>query len=167
MERHQVEELINKHKDAVYKQMVRVCNNRDDAEDALGASILAALTSYKSMRSELTFRSWLSTVAHRICSKMRDKTVFNIIEAGILEEFPDDSQPEAFELETIKSHIKRTVDDLPETLRDAYLLCEIEERSLEDVAKSLKISVAAAKSRVHRARQFVRNQLDQYISIYE
>jgi len=44
-----------------------------------------------------------------------------------------------------------------------FLLRDVEERSAEETAKILKLSVPAVKSRLHRARAFLRNQLDGYM----
>jgi RNA polymerase sigma-70 factor (ECF subfamily) len=53
------EKLANQHKDAVYRQMVRVCGNREDAENVLIEALLKAYRNLDLLRDAVAFRSWL------------------------------------------------------------------------------------------------------------
>jgi RNA polymerase sigma-70 factor (ECF subfamily) len=53
------EELANEHKDAVYRQMLRVCGNHADAEDVLMEALLKAYRSLGQLREAAAFRAWL------------------------------------------------------------------------------------------------------------
>ena len=61
------DELAAEHKDAVYKQMLRVCGNREDAEDVLIEALLKAYRSLNQLRDAEAFRGWLSIIARRVC----------------------------------------------------------------------------------------------------
>jgi RNA polymerase sigma-70 factor (ECF subfamily) len=61
------ETLANQHKDAVYRQMVRVCGNREDAEDVLIEALLKAYRNLDRLRDAVAFRSWLGRIASRCC----------------------------------------------------------------------------------------------------
>lgn len=150
-----LERLLNEHKDAVYRQMVRVCGNKEDAEDALASAVLAALQTRTEIHEDGAFRSWLSTIGTRVCVRMRKHPSF----APILEEI-EATEGDGMEMGVLKSCVKEAVDALPAAMRDVYVACEIEEQTLEEVALHLDISVAAAKSRLHRARKLVRDMLD-------
>jgi RNA polymerase sigma-70 factor (ECF subfamily) len=56
------------------------------------------------------------------------------------------------------------IDALPAEFRQVFILRDVEEMSNADVAEILDLSVAAVKSRLHRARLKVRNRLAQYFS---
>jgi RNA polymerase sigma-70 factor (ECF subfamily) len=67
------------------------------------------------------------------------------------------------DLTILKGCVKDAVELLDESYRDVYLMCEIEERTVEEAATALGLSVAAAKSRLLRARTKVRETLDHSI----
>ena len=65
------ERLSHQHKDAVYRQMVRVCGNREDAEDVLIEALLKAYRSLGDLAAPEAFRAWLARIANRVCWQLR------------------------------------------------------------------------------------------------
>lgn len=163
MEAIRFERLVAEHKDAVYRQMVRVCSGREDAEDALATALLLAYQSLHQLKDEASIRGWLAMIGRRVCSRMRQhhkmQEVWDYAESHQLV----DEEALPFEMEVLKGCVKQAVDELADGYREVYVACEIEERSLADVAKELEITEAAAKSRLHRARAMVRERLDHSI----
>ncbi|HEY0868431.1 MAG TPA: RNA polymerase sigma factor [Fimbriimonas sp.] len=156
------ERLANRHKDAVYRQMVRVCGSHEDAEDALAEALLSAYKAADNLRSEEAFRGWLATIGRRACLRLRRRDlVAPILALNDLEVPADGSLEEEVELGRMKGCVNAAVTALPDIYRDTYVLREIEGRSAEEVAKELGLSIAAVKSRLHRARKLVREHLDQ------
>lgn len=157
------EKLVNQHKDSVYRQMARVCSHREDAEDALATALMLAFQSADRLSSEEAFRSWLSTIGRRVCTRMRSSPSMQ----PVLELAEDlkviNNDPEPFEMEVLKGCVQEAVNDLPEIYREVYQACEIEERTVPEVAEGLGLSVAATKSRLLRARAMVRERLDHSI----
>lgn len=157
------EQLVNQHKDAVYRQMVRVCNHREDAEDALGTALLQAFKAYDQLESDYAFRRWLGTIGKRVCTRMRShsgiQAAFEYAEEHDLVA-PDKSE---FELAVLKGCVKDAIDDLPDIYKNIYIQCELNENSVPEAAKELGISHNAAKTRLLRARALVRDKLDHSI----
>lgn len=162
-----IERLISRHKQAVYRQMVRVCGNHADAEDALSTAILAALRAAESIRDPGNFHAWLVRVGSRACARRRIRD--HIASQVSLEELSqrgfdlssDESNPgDATDMAMFKARVTDAIDGLPEVLRETYIRRELEQESAESVARALKISVAAVKSRLHRARLLMRATLD-------
>jgi|GEM_PF-5014433 len=54
------ESLANQHKDSIYRQMLRVCGNHEDAEDVLIEALLKAYSSLHQLRDSESFRAWLA-----------------------------------------------------------------------------------------------------------
>ncbi len=158
MEREEFSELVEAHKDAVYRQLIRVCGQREDAEDALATALLLALQHLDQLDQPEAFRAWLGTIGRRVCTRMRRhagmETVLEQIEnlglAGGAE----------MEMQVLKSCVKSALETLTPEYRSVYEACEIEERPLQEVADELGITLAATKSRLHRARALVREELD-------
>jgi RNA polymerase sigma-70 factor, ECF subfamily len=151
-----------RHKDAVYRQVVRVCGNYDDAEDVLAETLLAAYRSMHQVREEEAMRAWLATIGRRICRRMRQREALAPILA--LDNLPEPvaaQNPLAeLEMQEMKSCVRSALDALPEHYRAVYELRDLQGLSGEDTAQRLGISLPNMKSRLNRARQIVRKHLD-------
>lgn len=159
------ERLVEEHKDAVYRQMVRVCGNHDDAEDVLVEALIKAYKAMEQLEDEGAFRNWLTTIGKRVCIRLRQreklKPILALAEIG---DQADAYSPEPkFGLDELKSQLQAALDSMPEEMRSVYELRELEGLTGDETAEQLDISLAAMKSRLHRARQYVREKLDQCV----
>ena len=162
-----IERLINRHKDAVYRQMVRTCGNRVDAEDALAEAIFAALKASDQLKQPDYFQAWLSRIGTRSCARMRIRerlvqmSSVEDLEAHGFEISSGGIGPEmAAELSAMKACVTGAIELLPQRYREVYLRREIYGERAEAVANALGISLPAVKSRLLRARLMVRDALD-------
>lgn len=162
-----VEKLILQHKDSVYRQLVRVCGNHDDAEDALADAILAAIKSIGQLKQQENFRAWLSQIGRRSCARHRIRhRLSNLLSFEELHSAGIDLQSDAGNSEKsivqseLKHRVQSAVEGLPAIYREVYILREIEQQSAESVAEKLRLTIPAVKSRLHRARALVRQNLD-------
>jgi RNA polymerase sigma-70 factor (ECF subfamily) len=165
------EELANEHKDAVYRQMLRVCGNHADAEDVLMEALLKAYRSLGQLREAAAFRAWLGQIARRLCWQLRAREAMApLLQLSAMEDEGLElaSPGEAADVELARREMKtllwQAINELPPESREMYLLRDVEEMSGEAVAKKLGITLAAMKSRLHRARQAVRERLDQILA---
>lgn len=161
------ERLLRQHQDAVYRQMIRVCGNHEDAEDALVEAILSAYRASDRLREESAFRGWLATIGRRVCVKLRQRdallpvlSLSGLVEEGREPTSPSGNPFDAFDRAELKDCVSHALDALPDLYREAYVLREIEGRSAEESSALLGISVPALKSRLHRARALVREALN-------
>jgi RNA polymerase sigma-70 factor, ECF subfamily len=164
------ERLVSRHKDAVYRQMVRACGNYDDAEDVLVEALLAAHKSLPQLKDEEAFRGWLAIIGRRVCSRIRKRESLRpILSLSGLTEADMEALDRRTDVEVdvekqqMASCVKGAIEGLPPLLRDVYLSREIKGLSAEATAKQLGITIAAVKSRLHRARLLVREILDQSV----
>src|SRR5271165_3333031 len=161
------ESLTRQHKDSVYRQMIRVCGNREDAEDVLIEALLKAYRHLDQLRDSAAFRAWLTQIAKRVCWQLKEReALLPLLQLSMLEEegreIPGgELTPEG---QLARQQMKQLLDDaiaaLPELYRAVYQLRDIEDRPGEEVAEKLGLSRAAMKSRLHRARELVRAHLD-------
>lgn len=161
------ETLVNEHKDAVYRQMIRVCGNREDAEDVLIEALLKAYRHLDQLRAHEAFRSWLAQIGKRVCWQLKKReALMPLLQLSSLEDegqdLPATSPPldTALATQQMKEILMNAVASLPRGYADVYRMRDLEQRSGEEVAKRLQISVQAMKSRLHRARAMVRENLD-------
>jgi len=162
------EKLANEHKDAVYRHMIRVCGNREDAEDVLIEALLKAYRHLDQLRDDGAFRPWLAQIAKRVCWQLKKREA--LLQLSMLEEEgkdiqndepPVDAQLAAREM---KELFQQAVRKLPPLYQDVYRLRDIEDLPGPAVEKKLGISQAAMKSRLHRARDLMRQYLDEALA---
>ena len=165
------ETLALESKDAVYRQLVRVCGNREDAEDVLIEALLKAYTNLESLRESSAFRAWLAQIGRRVCWQLKQReALLPIVQLSSMEEAGStlsDNQA-SVEAEVARAEMKRlinhAVESLPPGEREVYQLRDVEELSGEQVARLLGISLSAVKSRLHRARTNLRQYMDRALS---
>lgn len=162
-----LERLVNRHKDAVYRQMVRVCGNHADAEDALADALLAAVRASSQLSNPDSFQAWLVKIGSRACARSRIRgrieqhrslTDLEALGIELADEDPDPSTQ--LESKTMKSCVSEAIERLPRIYREVYERREINGETAEHVAARLHLTVPAVKSRLHRARRLVRELLD-------
>ena len=159
--------LARQHKDAVYRQMIRVCGNREDAEDVLIEALLKAYRHLDQLRESAAFRAWLAQIAKRVCWQLKEReSLLPLLQLSVLEdegrEVPGPEPPPDVQLarQQMKQLLYEAIDRLPALYRPVYELCDVEDLPGSEVAQRLGISQAAMKSRLHRARDLVRVHLD-------
>jgi RNA polymerase sigma-70 factor (ECF subfamily) len=161
------DELAKLHKDAVYRQMIRVCGNREDAEDVLVEALLKAYRHLDQLRESTAFRAWLAQIAKRVCWQLKEQeSLLPLVQLSELEdegrELPGTDPPADVQIAQLdmKRLLHEAIESLPELYRPVYELCDIEDLRGDEVARRLEISRAAMKSRLHRARDLIRIRLD-------
>ena len=165
------EALANEHKDAVYRQLIRVCGNHEDAEDVLIEALLKAYRNLDQLRESAAFRAWLAQIGRRVCWQLKQREALRpVLQLSTIEEegqqLPDSAPPADVQIAKaqMKQMLLRAVEQLEPEYREVYQLRDIDELSGAEVCKRLNISLAAMKSRLHRARQSVRKYMDEALA---
>jgi RNA polymerase sigma-70 factor (ECF subfamily) len=164
-------ELRDRHFSKILRTTYRITRNREDAEDALQSSFLNAFVHLNKFESRSSFSSWLTRIAINtslmIMRKNRrnkelsidpsdnDCESYDRWEPPDLREDPERRYARHERAELLKGAIRR----LPPALRTAVELQQAQEYSVQELADSLGISLAAAKSRLLRARLSMRTLL--------
>jgi len=162
------EKLANEHKDAVYRQMLRVCGNREDAEDVLVEALLKAYRHLDQLRDQEAFRSWLAAIGKRVCWQLKEReALLPVLQLSSLEDegrelAGKDSGPEAdAALTQMKQLLADAMSRLQTEYRSVYEMRDLQDLPGEEVAENLGISLSAMKSRLHRARVLLRQHIDE------
>jgi len=174
------EELVKRYEKKIYNLAYRIMGNREDASDVLQETFLQAFKKLAGFKGKAKFSTWLYRIAVNIClmrkrkgKKMEtvslDVPILTKKEDEIKRELRDDwskSPLATLENKEVKNNLSRAIDSLPEEYRTVFLLRGLNGLSNEEVAEVLKISLPAVKSRLHRARLFLRDRLSQYFQEY-
>jgi RNA polymerase sigma-70 factor (ECF subfamily) len=164
-------ELRDRHSSKILRTTYRITRNWEDAEDALQDSFLKAFLHLNKFEGRSSFSSWVTRIAINtslmIMRKKRANREFSIDvsdndcesydrwEPLDLGEDPERRYARHERAELLRRVIRR----LPPALRTAVELQQAREYSLQELADSLGISLAAAKSRLLRARLSMRTLL--------
>ncbi len=170
------EELVKRYEKKIYNLAYRIMGNKEDANDILQETFLEAFRKLSSFKGKSKFSTWLYRIAVNLClmKKRREKKIDEVpLDMPILTKEEDEIKGElrddwsknplaTLENKEVRKKLSKAIDSLPEEYRTVILLRGVNGLSNEEVAKMLKISLPAVKSRLHRARLFVRDQLSQY-----
>jgi RNA polymerase sigma-70 factor (ECF subfamily) len=169
-------EIVNKYKRVVYNHAYSFLRNKEEAEDTVQEIFTTIYKNIKSFREEAKLGTWIYRITVNICKnklKQLKRKNQNIIEE--IPEWDEDSEENPIE-EKLKDKDERTPDnvlvsdeikkivfkrmgELAEEQRKVLILRDIDGLSYEEIAKILKLSVSAVKSKIFRARENLREKL--------
>jgi len=169
------EQLIKKHESKIYNLLLGMSGNKASAEDLFQETFLRAWRKIKTFKGNSDFSTWLYRIAfNNVLMKRRNKKKIHTIsiDAPVViydketnRDFADDwskSPVATSENEELKNRISKAIKSLPEKYKKVLILRDIEGMRNEEVKKILNISLASVKSRLHRARLYLRNNLSRY-----
>lgn len=156
--------LVDSHKDRLFAFVWRILRDHEDSEEICQDAFLRAFSSLDSFSPEYRFSTWLFTIAYRLCLNQirRKKALTGEVDFSNLSASDDDvcvQLAESEEARRLKDKIWDAVDELSVQQRAAVLLFYREEMSCDQIAQTLGIPMATAKSHLHRARGRLRNAL--------
>ena len=161
-------ELFSRYSQRILRTTLRITRNREDAEDALQDSFLNALVHIASFEGRSSFSSWLTRIAiNSALMKLRKNRAYPEVSidgpTGASEDFvpyesedPEPDPEERFAQRQREQIVAGAVRSLRAPLRQIVEIRRLQESSMRETAKMLRISTAAAKSRLHHARVALR-----------
>ncbi len=166
--------LVRKYQHKVIKLVSRYVRDSSEALDVAQEAFIKAYRAISSFRGESAFYTWLyriaiNTAKNYLVAKSR-QPVNKESEVGDPDQFDLASQltdidtPEGLILsEEIRQTILQAIEQLPEDLRTAIILRELEGMSYEEIAQAMDCPVGTVRSRLFRAREFIDNELKSLI----
>lgn len=167
------DELMKRHHPTALKVAYSIVRNRQDAEDEVQNAFWKAYRHIGQFNRDSKFSTWLTRIVVNQClMKLRRSRKFHYIyigDTGSGEEFanfelrdgrntPEDGMGESEVQNVLFQEIRRT----PPLLRNVFLLRDVQQLPMPKVAEVLGISVAAAKSRLLRARSELRSRMSRH-----
>jgi RNA polymerase sigma-70 factor (ECF subfamily) len=168
-------DLMERHATPIFHFLCRMVNNEDDANDLAQETFVRVFKSSASFRLEQRFSSWLFTIAANLARnhfrwRARHPNVSLDAENAETEQTLGSTLPatghapneQALATERARA-VRAAVEQLPEDLREAIVLCEWEDRSLAEAATILEATPKAVESRLYRARGILREHLKSWL----
>jgi len=171
------EELVERYGSKVLNLALRITRCQEDAEEILQEVFITVLTKVHSFEHKAQFSSWLYRVTMnasfmKIRARNRRRSVsLEDVEPTIKQNWVG-NRTELYDVDfmssrhELRSAIQRAVDGLPEEYRAIFILRDIDGLSNETVSRILQLSVPAVKSRLHRSRLIMREQLKTHYDGY-
>ena len=175
------ERLVMRYGERAYRLASRMTGNRQDAEEVVQDAFWAAVRKIDSFRGESAFGSWFyRIVANAAYQKLRRRNRRQELSLDEVLPFFDecgrhvapeiDWTPRANNLAAqteLRMALTAAIDELPAASRTALVLRDVEGRSNEEIAEALGLSVPVVRTRVHRARLFLRKRLGDCMTTIE
>lgn len=162
-------DLIKKYEQTVYNFSFKICRNKERAENTMQETFLSMVKSINQFSGNSKLSTWLYTVVSNHClmlarsQKKHEYTPIEDDESLIDEKDVADwsvSPLKVTENNELKEMLDKAVSKLDPEYRIVFMLRDIEGFSTEETAEMVQLSVPAVKSRLHRARAFLRNELN-------
>jgi RNA polymerase sigma-70 factor (ECF subfamily) len=161
--------LVLKYQHKVVKLVTRYLRDPSDAEDVAQEAFIKAYRAIPQFRGDSAFYTWLYRIAmNAIVSRDRSPVDFdldlqNVEESNSMQlRLADAETPESLlQTEEIRTTVNQAIEALPEDLRTAIVLRELEGLSYEDIAQSMDCPVGTVRSRIFRAREAIDKRLSE------
>jgi RNA polymerase sigma-70 factor, ECF subfamily len=170
--------LVKRYEQTVYGFSFKVCRNKEKAEETLQDTFINVYRKLNQFNNQSKFSTWLYSIVTNNCLMKHRKRKMDE-EMVYLDEPPRENDESHDRLtipswdatpaeELMKSELRSRLDEaiqkLPLDYRIVFALRDMENKTAEETAKILKLSVPAVKSRLRRARVFLREQLNDYMT---
>ena len=160
------EELVKRHQDLVFSLSFKLTGNRELANDVAQEAFIRAWKAIEKFRGDSTFGTWIYRITVNTAWTLRKKAkkhyslnIEDTQEPVVIDEKKD---PELVAINSDLSVVlRKALNQIPLEQRIIVELKNIEGRSHKEIADYLDISVTAAKVRLHRAHQKLRNILEE------
>jgi RNA polymerase sigma-70 factor (ECF subfamily) len=162
--------LVRKYQHRVLKLVGRFVNDSAEAEDVAQEAFLKAYRALPAFRGDSAFYTWLYRIAIKTAKNALVANRRRPVEFDLDLQDPDqhdrqsmlkDSDtPEGVLLtDEIREVVERALEQLPEDLRTAIVLRELEGLSYEEIAEAMDCPVGTVRSRIFRAREAIDKKL--------
>jgi len=169
------EMLVKRHQQRIFFVARRITRRREDAEDVVQQSFQKAFTHLRKFEGRSAFSTWLTRIAvtEALMFLRRGRSLREVFiddlnrneETTATLEVPDSSpDPEAIysQREQVEM-LSSAMNELSPGLRKAIQLHELDERSSEETAQIMGISVGALKGRMFHGRRKLRDRLQRFV----
>ena len=163
--------LVLKYQHKLVKLVMRYVRNAAEAEDIAQEAFIKAYRALPQFRGDSAFYTWLyriaiNTAKNAVVSRDRSPIEYNLDRSNSDESYDmqgrmkDSETPEGLVLtDEIRSTVNAAIDALPEDLRTAIVLRELEGLSYEEIAAAMDCPVGTVRSRIFRAREAIDRRL--------
>jgi len=163
--------LVRKYQHKVVKLVLRYVRNPAEAEDIAQEAFIKAYRALPQFRGDSAFYTWMyriaiNTAKNSLASRDRSPIAYDLDlndpeeSHSVQTKLQDPDTPEGMALtEEIRGIVNSAIDGLPEELKTAIVLRELDGLSYEEIAAAMECPVGTVRSRIFRAREAIDKRL--------
>lgn len=166
--------LVSKYQYKIISVVGRFLPEPADREDVAQQAFIKAYQSLQGFRGDSEFYTWLYRIAVNCAKnfvKLKNHSVSTVdVDAPEIESYlgseklHDTASPEdLLSSAELKAHLQKALDGLPDDLREALILCEIESLSYTEIAERMGCPIGTVRSRISRARVALDKVIAQFV----
>ena len=146
--------LVLESEETLYKVSMSMLRNEKDCEDAVQTAILTAYEKLNTLKNEEYFKTWIVRILINTCNKHLNsrKKIVDI------QDYQNTTATSNFSSEELE--VRLAVEKLPLKIRQVVVLYYTEGFSVKDIKAILKIPEGTVKSRLSKARELLKIELD-------
>jgi RNA polymerase sigma-70 factor (ECF subfamily) len=152
--------LVRNYKDFVYRTAYGIVQNHMDAEDIVQESFVKAFRSFRQLKDDFAFPSWISTITTRISFDFLKKRKSNIVPYES-EAYSIQAKDTGTEQTALRLSITQALSRLSDEHRTIIVLREVQGFDYQEIADILGIPIGTVRSRLHAARMQMRKLLSE------
>ena len=164
------------HQDALYNYALKIARNADDAQDLLQETYFKAYKNYHQFEGGTNSKAWMfmilkNTFINNYRKLKREPTKLDYDEIEDLyetiksDQARDNNLDLDFYNDLLDDELSAALSKLPAKMKDIFLLCDLEGYSYEEISEIAKIPIGTVRSRLHRARKLLQDELFGYAKI--
>ena len=163
--------LVEKYQDRLYTTMVYTIGHAEDARDVVQDAFVQAFLKLGTFQQTSAFFTWLYRIAANLAATQRRRkrptaSVEQMREVSGLDPVDHEAGPgQRAELQERRRQVRDAILQLSEEHRVVLVLREIDGHCYEHIAEMLDLPVGTVRSRLHRARLQLRDQLQEVLSL--
>ena len=159
----------------LYRIARGILRNDSEAEDVVQETYLRAFTHLESFRGGSSLATWLARIAMNEAlgrlRRQRPSVDLDTLAPGVLEaqiipfplSAPSEDPEKSMAQREIQQVVEHAIDELPDAFRIVFITRVIEGMNLEETAESLGLKPETVKTRLHRARAMLRDNVERKI----
>jgi RNA polymerase sigma-70 factor (ECF subfamily) len=160
-DRKALEALLSLHRKTVFRYGLRYCGSTENTEDAVQETLWAAAKAIGNFRRAAAVTTWLFTIVRNKCHRLMFHKHDEEDLADLLPRMADPSRSPEDDLATrqVQHILAEALARLEPNHREVILLRDVEGLTAPEAADQLGLTVQALKSRLHRAREQLREEV--------
>jgi RNA polymerase sigma-70 factor (ECF subfamily) len=173
-DRRDFEQLFLRSQRRAYNLAYRLTGNATDAEDVTQDAYLRAWHNFETYDANRSFEGWLfRIITNRVIDLRRRQKRVPMYSLDAPVQGDDDGQPLSHEFAApdsdpqqiviepiMEERLQKALAALPADYRTAILMCDVQERSYQEIAETMHCAIGTVRSRIHRARVMLRKYME-------
>ena len=167
------EQLMAAHESKMYAVALRMCGNREDAQDCLQEAMIRVYRALSGFKGQSSFSTWVYRITMSSCLdelRRRKNRTATSLDAMLENGFAPSDESDTPEQSSLRNEQRRVLEKaiagLPEDMRAAIILRDIQGCSYDEIAQTLDTNVGTIKSRISRGREKLRAVLTEQPELF-